>query len=71
MALVNWRAAERRLQHLSQTVALYDVYWAFNIIAPLRNRYFSGERSLRLYKEIMGTRFPTEMRPAANDNLSE
>lgn len=56
MAL-DWKQAEEALDALVGKNSLVDIYVRLNVVAPLRERYRNGERTVRLYKEIMSVRF--------------
>lgn len=56
MGTLDWKLAEQRLNSMLTGVRDVDIYFVMNIVAPLKNRFYNGERSLRLYNEIMNIR---------------
>ena len=58
MEKLDWNEIEQKLETMLGKESLFDVYLMFNVIAPLRQRYFNGERSRRLYNEIMRIPYP-------------
>jgi hypothetical protein len=58
MSLLEWKRAEDKLKALLNNTNPLDIYLILNIVVPLRERYYNGERSLRLYNEIMNFRMP-------------
>ncbi len=56
MKKLNWHIAEAKLAALIREHSRVDVYVVLNIIAPLRLRLHNGERSVRLYNQIMNLR---------------
>jgi hypothetical protein len=59
MSLLEWKKAEDKLRRLINNTNPLDVYLILNIVVPLRERFYNGERSLRLYNEIMNFRMPS------------
>ncbi|MBI1807736.1 MAG: hypothetical protein HYR76_11870 [Ignavibacteria bacterium] len=56
MGTLDWKLAEGRLNSMLSGVRDVDIYFVMNIIAPLKNRFYNGERTVRLYNEIMNIR---------------
>ena len=57
MVLLNWHSAEAKLNNILKERNPADIYLVLNVVAPLRNRLYNGERTLRLYKEIMNIHY--------------
>ena len=53
MKRLDWKLAEQRMNSTLNSVMETDICFVMNIIAPLKTRYLNGERSLRLYNEMM------------------
>lgn len=53
MFFLDWHRAERKLDNIIRNHKPADVYLVLNIVAPLRLRLRNGERSLRLFNQIM------------------
>jgi hypothetical protein len=53
---INWKMAEERLNCIMNNHGTVDKYLILNVIAPLRQRLYSGERTINLYNEIMNLR---------------
>jgi hypothetical protein len=64
MSLLEWKQAEAKLKRLLNQTNALDIYLILNIVVPLRERYYNGERSLRLYNEIMNFRMPAPTEPS-------
>ncbi|HUL43414.1 MAG TPA: hypothetical protein VLY03_03560 [Bacteroidota bacterium] len=56
MSGLDWNKVEAKLKALMDNTNPVDVYLKLNIVAPLRDRFYNGERSLRLYNEVMNIR---------------
>ena len=56
MGTLDWKIAEERLNSMLSGMSNVDVYFLVNIVAPLKTRLINGNRSLRLYNEIMNIR---------------
>ena len=57
MILMDWHSAEAKLNNILNESKPEDIYLVLNVVAPLRNRLNNGERSVRLYKEIMNIHY--------------
>ena len=68
--ILDWKKAEEALKALTGKNSLVDIYIRVNIVAPLRERYYNGERSARLYKEIMNVRY-RPLRREGRKSISE
>ncbi len=55
---LDWGKAEKKLKAMLGRQAVLDIYMMLNVVAPLRDRYYNGERTLKLYNEIMSIRYP-------------
>lgn len=53
MSALDWKRAEEKLSRLTAIFQKVDIYVVLNMLAPLRTRFYNGERSARLYNEIM------------------
>ncbi len=53
MRRLDWKKAEAKLQRMLTLQDGGDIYLVLNVVAPLRTRFFNGERTARLYNEIM------------------
>ena len=62
MNKISWKMAEERLNFIMRSHGKVDKYLLLNVIAPLRQRLYSGERTLSLYKEIMNIRLRSLMK---------
>ena len=62
MNKISWKIAEERLNFIMNNHGKVDKYLILNVIAPLRQRLYSGERTLNLYKEIMNIRLRSLMK---------
>ena len=60
MHKIDWHKADEKLSTIIRQKSPVDVYVVLNIIAPLRLRLRNGERSVRLYNEIMNLRTGAE-----------
>lgn len=56
MSGLDWNKVEAKLKALMESKNPVDVYLKLNIVAPLRDRFYNGERSVRLYNEVMNIR---------------
>jgi hypothetical protein len=56
MKRLDWKTAANKLDRLIRHHHPMDVYLIINLVAPLRLRLRNGERSARLYNEIMNLR---------------
>ena len=68
---LDWKEAENVLKALTSGNSLVDIYVRLNVVAPLRERYYNGERTVKLYNEIMNARYRPlrkEQRKSARDS---
>lgn len=64
MSMLNWNNVEAKLKVLLNNKNPLDVYLVLNIVVPLRERFYNGERTMRLYNEIMNLRMPLTAKSA-------
>ena len=53
MGCKDWQKATDKLDLIMRNESKIDPYVLFNIVAPLRKRYYNGDRSRHLYSEIL------------------
>jgi hypothetical protein len=56
MQKIDWHIADQKLSDIIRHHSRVDVYLILNIVAPLRLRLRNGERTVRLYNQIMNLR---------------
>ncbi len=59
MKRLDWKKAAQKVERLIRRHHPADIYLVLNLVAPLRQRLRNGERTARLYNEIMNLRITT------------